>query len=43
LEAITRLVMMAKPLWFTIRNINGKSYLEEIRGGEENIPDFKNS
>lgn len=42
LEAITRLVMMAKPLGFTIRNINGKSYLEEIRGREENIPDFRN-
>ena len=42
LEAITRLVMMAKPLWFSIRNINGTSYLEEIWGGEEYIPDFRN-
>ena len=41
LEAITRIIKTAEPLGFTIKNLNGKSYLEEIWGSEGHIPDFR--
>jgi deoxycytidylate deaminase len=41
-EASTRLIQAAQPLGFQMRNVNGTPYLEEIRGGAENIPDFRN-
>jgi deoxycytidylate deaminase len=40
-EASTRLLQAAQPLGFQMRNINGTPYLEELRGGKDNIPDFK--
>ena len=41
-EAATRLIQAAQQLGFNIKNINGTPYLEELRGGKENIPNFKN-
>jgi dCMP deaminase len=40
-EAATRLIMAAEPLGFTIKNVKGTPYLEELRGGKENIPNFR--
>ena len=41
-EASTRLIQAAGKLGFSIRNINGTPYLEELRGGKEKIPNFSN-
>ena len=41
-EAVTRLIMASQPLGFSIRNVNGTPYLEELWEGKENIPNFKN-
>ncbi|MDR2190036.1 MAG: cytidine deaminase [Candidatus Peribacteria bacterium] len=40
-EAATRLIKASEPLGFSIHNINGTPYLEELWGGAENIPDFR--
>lgn len=39
-EAATRLILAAKNLWFEIKNVNGTSYLEELRWAKENIPNY---
>jgi deoxycytidylate deaminase len=40
-EAATRLIQASASLGFQMKNINGTPYLEELRGGVENIPDFR--
>ena len=40
-EASTRLVQASQDLGFQMKNVNGTPYLEELRGGKENIPDFR--
>ncbi|MDD2537213.1 MAG: dCMP deaminase family protein [Candidatus Absconditabacteria bacterium] len=40
-EAATRLIQSAESLGFSMRNINGTSYLEEMWGGKDKIPDFR--
>ncbi len=39
-EASTRLIQASEKLGFSMRNINGTTYLEELRWGKENIPNF---
>lgn len=42
-EAATRLILSAQSLGFQMKNVNGTPYLEELRWGKENIPNFLDS